>query len=283
MLSAAFSALGRLAGFKRGEAPILDPDACIGRFVLDRKPCRASRSSGVTYARYGGERRGFKSRDRGAENYRVFSDGETLWSYDQPIARWRSKNVLEVECREFSVTTNRHQEALGIAIQPRRWDQPPDAEGRQWWEDGYVPPPLEKGAYGFAVVCARLTPDWDTGWKGGEGTYRRVAPVALTSEAVTQNELHRRTAWSRTRSGQPRRETRALKKLRKQFYAEQKARDRGRRANARWRRKMAALEAQWRGEQSRRLFKDDVVFEDFLIEMGVPESRHELPYPEWDD
>lgn len=47
------------------------------------------------------------------------TDGKTLWSYQQPIARWRGE-MVEVECRKFSVTTSRHINAVKRAA-PGNW------------------------------------------------------------------------------------------------------------------------------------------------------------------
>lgn len=39
------------------------------------------------------------------------SDGTTFYSYNQPIARWKG-DLLEMDCRKFSVTTSKHQRYL---------------------------------------------------------------------------------------------------------------------------------------------------------------------------
>lgn len=79
--------------------------SCVKLF-LDRKPCQAS---------IGTHRSGGSHWAHGQYPWigaRLESDGKTLLSYRQPIARWKN-GTLEIECRQFSISTSNHQDAVG--------------------------------------------------------------------------------------------------------------------------------------------------------------------------
>lgn len=76
---------------------------CVDLFV-QRKRCRTNMSSSANSGYWASGAGGYA-------DYRVVSDGVTLYSYDQPIARWAGR-LIEVDCRRYSQSTNGHQEAV---------------------------------------------------------------------------------------------------------------------------------------------------------------------------
>lgn len=86
----------------------MNADTCIERFV-ERKACKGALGSGGGYFGTGESYRG----------HRVRSDGTNLHFYDQPIARFLSDNSLIIDCRRFSMTTDKYQQTLVSAARAR--------------------------------------------------------------------------------------------------------------------------------------------------------------------
>lgn len=157
-----------------GDGPTLNVDRCIERFVRERKPCCASRVTGRDMM--GGESTWGRIGD-----CRVRSDGTTLWSYDQPIARWR-KRTLDIECRQFSMSTARHQDEVG-------------GEARRAGVPTVCRRMAERATFEDPGKMEALGPD-DPTWAEA----RRIAHFSQTAKGKPRAEAERRAERTRARA-----------------------------------------------------------------------------------
>jgi len=242
---------------RRSSNPVLEVDECAQVFVSEKGACRASRI---------GERSIHGGYNRNPGGYRMSSDGTTMRSFDQEIARWVSPNVIEIECRQFSMTSAKHQGAVRFAVSHHN-RQLSIAAGRdvygRWDPEKMASVGADPPVPGIAITCKRLP---------GGATYEdddsRRPAVRLLREDVTDTELWRRETWGRTRTGKPK-VAAGTRRLRERFNVAMKEHRRQKRANARWRREVEALRREWFATQQFRIRYRGKSVWDFVRDEGV--------------